>query len=60
MSKVLKDLQDVNKFTPAEKFHEQTKFALIIGNEVYDKEAISFQSLPKVKDDIRNAQQTVK
>ena len=37
-----------------------TKFCVTIGIEKYDTEAISFSSLPSVKDDVRNAKQTAK
>ena len=60
MSKIRRDLRDENKCKRSEKFKKLTKFSMIIGNEGYDKKLIGFDSLPAVKDDLRQAKQTSK
>ena len=53
MDQIQSELQDPKNFQPAELFLDFTKFALIIGNHVYNKTIMS--DLPAVVDDLKNA-----
>ena len=58
MDEMRRELQNPEEFQPNEKF--DYKYALIVGNQTYNKKYITLDSLPAVADDLKNAKHTVK
>ena len=60
MSQAESEMENAKNHLPNEQFHQETKFGLIIYNEIYDPAYVTHGNLPEVVNDFRNAKQTVK
>ena len=53
-------MENAKKHLPNEQFRQETKFGLILYNEIYDPTYVTHGNLPEVVNDCRNARQTCK
>ena len=53
-------MDNPQEFQPKELFDKWTKIALLVLNQYYDPNYTTFDDLPAVADDIKNARQLVK
>ena len=60
MGQAEREMENAKKHLPKEQFRQETKFGLIMYNEVYDPAYVTHGNLPEVVNDFRNAKQTSK
>ena len=60
MSQLKDQFENPHKFQPKELFDKWTKIAFLVINQYYNKDYTTFDDLPAVVDDMKNAKQKLK